>query len=74
MSPRGTKNDRTITLTDKALEIYDSWPHMEKSKRVSAAIEKHSRDTGTSIEQRLTELEQKVKAIEEEVDTWLKKK
>jgi hypothetical protein len=37
MSPRTTKNDRTITLTFEALEVYNKWGH-EKSKKVSQAI------------------------------------
>ena len=37
MSPRLTKNDRTITLSPSALEAYNKWGH-EKSKKVSQAI------------------------------------
>jgi nitrate reductase alpha subunit len=64
MSPRGTKNDRTITLTNQALEVYDSWPHMEKSKKVSQAIIKFgSKGTGVVTRQEFEELEKKVNNI-----------
>jgi hypothetical protein len=64
MSPRTTKNDRTITLTDEALSVYDSWPHMEKSKRVSdAIIEKHSRGEYVT-RQEFEELVKRLKELE----------
>ena len=61
---RPTKNDRTITLTEPALKVYDSWPHMEKSKRVSEAIIQHEHDSGTGIQARVEALERKVDKLE----------
>ena len=59
---RITKNDRTITLTQPALKVYDSWPHMEKSKRVSEAIISHGTDA--SLEQRITDMEARLERLE----------
>lgn len=63
--PRPTKNDRTITLTELALKVYDSWPHMEKSKRVSEAIIRHEHDSGTGLEARVEKLEREVERLKE---------
>jgi hypothetical protein len=60
---RSTKNDRTITLTEPALKVYDSWPHMEKSKRVSDAIVAHSRTT-TDLAVQVQDHEARLRRIE----------
>jgi len=64
---RPTKNDRTVTLTEPALKVYDSWPHMEKSKKVSEAIikhGKHSRDTGTDLQAQINDHELRLRELE----------
>jgi len=62
---RPTKNDRTITLTEPALQVYDSWPHMEKSKRVSEAIIRHDHNSGARLEARVEKLEREVERMKE---------
>jgi hypothetical protein len=61
---RITKNDRTITLTQPALKVYDSWPHMEKSKRVSDAIIAKAQNSGGELEARVEKLEKAVEKLE----------
>jgi len=61
---RSTKNDRTITLTQPALQVYDSWPHMEKSKRVSDAIIAKAQNSSGEFETRVSKLEKRVEKLE----------
>ena len=65
MMKRSTKNDRTITLTEPALKVYDSWPHMEKSKRASEAIANY---TGTGLEARLEDIEKRLERLERGIE------
>lgn len=54
-----------IELTEESLKIYKAVPLFERSKFVSdAIIEKHTRDTGTSLEQRFDDIERRLQKLE----------
>jgi hypothetical protein len=56
------------TVTDEAEKIYDKLEHHVRGRFVSdAIIEKHSRDTGTSLEQRVAELEKTVSILKGQI-------
>ncbi|MFA5345835.1 MAG: hypothetical protein WC315_06140 [Candidatus Omnitrophota bacterium] len=59
---------KTIDLSDKALDIYKKWGHKKSEKVSDAIVEKHSRDTGVSLEARVEKLEKAVEKLEKAVE------
>lgn len=51
----------SITLSEEAIKIYESWKPHERSMKVSAAILQYGKSTNAVLE----ELDRRVKALEE---------
>lgn len=54
----------SITLTDEALKIYESWKPHDRSKKVSEAIVQYNTEMNTRVEN----LEKQVKKLKELIE------
>jgi hypothetical protein len=64
---RHTKNDRTITLSDAALDVYNTWGHKKSEKVSESIIEKHKQESGIlSVEEQIKELRTRIERLEGE--------